>query len=112
MIQQLLKNWKTTSAGLLLIGGSTIHLVFCIKSHTADESIWTVTFASIIGGLGLMFAGDANVPPPVTVQNSAEIDRINALGSDPNSKRLAPEIPVVPNPPVNSDPTPISVPAK
>jgi len=102
IIQQLLKNWKTTSAGFLLIGGSVIHLAFCIKARAADESVWTITLASITGGLGLMFAGDANVPSQTTQNVAAEVDRINALGSDPNSKPLAPSVPVVPNPPISA----------
>lgn len=106
MIAQLLRNWKTTSAGLLLIGGSIIHLIFCIKSHTADESIWTVSFASVVGGLGLMFAGDANVPSPVTEKVAVEVDRMNALGTDPNSPPLAPQIPVSPNPPISGPANP------
>lgn len=108
MITQLLKNWKTTSAGLLLAGGSIIHLIFSIHSKTADENTFTIAFASVVGGLGLMFAGDSNVPSPVTEKVAAEVDRINALGSDPNSKPLLPQVTPVPNPPIE----PISAAAK
>jgi hypothetical protein len=59
-MKNLLQNWKTTSAGLSMILGSVVHLGFAIKNHTADETTWTTTSIAIIGGLGLLFAGDAN----------------------------------------------------
>lgn len=44
-----------------MILGSIIHLIFAIKDNTADETLWTLSITAIIGGLGLMFAGDSNV---------------------------------------------------
>lgn len=58
-MKKLFQNWKTTSAGLTLIGGSIIHLVFSVLHGTADEQTWTLTLGAIVGGVGLMFAGDA-----------------------------------------------------
>ena len=60
MMQNLLKNWKTTSAGLVMIGGSIVHLVFAVKAGTANENTWTLTITAVVGGLGLIFAGDAS----------------------------------------------------
>lgn len=60
MITNLTKNWKTTSVGATMVGGAIIHLVFAIKNKTADENTWTITFGAIIGGLGFVFAGDAD----------------------------------------------------
>ena len=60
MMKTLLINWKTTSAGLTMIATSTIHLVFQIRAHEANENSWTIAILAILGGLGLMFAGDAN----------------------------------------------------
>ena len=49
-----------------MIGGSVIHLIYAIKSKTANENTWTITLGAVIGGLGLMFAGDASAKPPTT----------------------------------------------
>jgi hypothetical protein len=59
MFQNLLANWKTTSAGLAMIAGSVIHLIFKIKSKTADESTWNTTVLAVLAGVGLLAAGDA-----------------------------------------------------
>ena len=60
MLKNLLTNWKTTSAGLTMIIGATVHLVFAIKSHAADENTWTTSLLAIAGGCGLIFAGDGS----------------------------------------------------
>jgi hypothetical protein len=65
MIKNLIANWKTTSAGLLMISGSVIHLIFSIRAHTANENTWTIAVTAIIGGLGLLVAGDASQSAPV-----------------------------------------------
>jgi hypothetical protein len=96
MIKQLIQNWKTTSMGLTAILGSIIHLVFAVRAHTADENSWTIMVVAVIGGLGLIFAGDSNVSSTASTKNAAEIDRINALGSDPGAPALAPEVKPVP----------------
>lgn len=59
MIQNLLQNWKTTSAGLAMSLTAIVHLVFMVRAHTADESTWTTTLLAVIGGIGLIAAGDA-----------------------------------------------------
>ncbi len=62
-MQNLLKNWKTTSAGLIMIIGSAVHLVFTVKDGTANENTWTISLTAIVGGIGLIFAGDSSAPP-------------------------------------------------
>lgn len=57
-MNNLLKNWKTTSAGLLMIIGSIVHLVFAIKAGHSDEATWTTSLTAILAGIGLIFAGD------------------------------------------------------
>jgi hypothetical protein len=64
MVKNLLANWKTTSAGLVMIAGSIIHLVFSARSGTANENTWTITITSVIGGVGLLLAGDASASQP------------------------------------------------
>lgn len=59
-MKNLFTNWKTTSAGLTMIGGSIIHLVFAVKGGRADENTWTIAFGLVVGGAGLIFAGDAS----------------------------------------------------
>lgn len=59
MIQNLLTNWKTTSAGLAMIISSTVHLVYAVAHGAADESTWTTGLMGIVGGIGLVAAGDA-----------------------------------------------------
>src|SRR5438309_6885718 len=59
MIKNLLTNWKTSSAGLLMILGAVVHLAFAIKHGTADEGTWIATLTAIVGGVGLIAAGDA-----------------------------------------------------
>lgn len=59
-MKSLFTNWKTTSAGLTMIAGSIVHLVFRIKAQAADENAWMISIGGVIGGVGLMFAGDAS----------------------------------------------------
>lgn len=72
MIANALDNWKTTSAGLIMIIGSVVHMVFAIRGDTATEGVWTASLTAIIGGIGLIFAGDSGAsvqkvkPPTIT----------------------------------------------
>lgn len=92
MIQRLIANWKTTSGGLLMIFGSLIHLIFAVRAHTADENSWTIGVTAIVGGLGLIFAGDASS----SEKNAVAIDKINVAGPDPAAPPLATKPPVAP----------------
>ena len=42
-----------------MIIGSVVHLVFTVKSGTANENTWTISLTAIIGGIGLLVAGDS-----------------------------------------------------
>lgn len=64
MLKNLLNNWKTTSAGATMIIGSVVHLVFTYK--TANENTWTIALIAILGGVGLIFAGDASAKDGTT----------------------------------------------
>ena len=73
MIQKLLRNWKTSSIGILAIVGAIIHLIFEIKAKTATEQTWTLTIGGIVTGIGFLVSKDFNVtgtgtpptiPPP------------------------------------------------
>lgn len=58
-IANLITNWKTTSAGLSMIIGSGVHLIFAVQRGTANENTWTTSLLAIITGIGLLAAGDA-----------------------------------------------------
>lgn len=60
MFKNLLKNWKTTAAGLTTIAGSVVHLIFSVRAGTADEAVWTATLTAVVLGVGLILAGDAS----------------------------------------------------
>lgn len=64
MIKSLLTNWKTSSAGILMVGGSLIHLGYQIYQKTANENTWQGCLVGLVSGLGLIFAGDAGAKPP------------------------------------------------
>lgn len=53
-----MKNWKTTSAGILLIIGGACGLIF---THPVTQEVFMASATSILGGIGLIFAKDSNV---------------------------------------------------
>ncbi len=58
MIQNLLSNWRTTSAGLLTMAGAIVNLSFAIKHQTDDQGTWMLNITQILTGIGLMFSRD------------------------------------------------------
>lgn len=54
-MSNLLKNWKTTSSGLLMVISAVVAVVF---PQMASKIIAACT--GVLGGLGLIFAGDAS----------------------------------------------------
>ncbi len=58
MIQNLVKNWRTTSLGITTIAGSIIHLSFAIHAGTATEGVWNASVLGIVVGIGLILSGD------------------------------------------------------
>lgn len=78
MIKTALHNWKTTSAGLTLIIGPAVHLVFAVRAHTADESMWTASLIAIVGGIGLIFAGDGAASAQLHAESQAQIADLTA----------------------------------
>ena len=88
-MKTLIQNWKTTSAGLTLIIGSIVHLIFAVRGGTANEGVWTASLTAILGGLGLMFAGDSAVTEKKIAPIAAAVDKINKEGSDPDTAMLS-----------------------
>ena len=60
ILKNLGANWKTTSAGAGMIATGIIHLVFKMRAGSATEGDWIGAVSSVMGGVGLLFAGDAS----------------------------------------------------
>jgi len=60
IVQTSIKNWKTTSAGLLVAGQAIVHLVFIAKSGKMAEGDWMDALTHVFVGIGLIAAGDAD----------------------------------------------------
>jgi len=85
MIKNLLTNWKTTSVGLGMIIGSVVHLIFAVKEHNATEGVWTASLGTIVGGVGLLAAGDASksqTKDEAAVVKSATVEAIKTGNTD------------------------------
>lgn len=95
MIKNLLTNWKTTSVGLGMIIGSIIHLVFAVMGHTATEGVWTASVSAIIGGIGLLAAGDASKSQTKDDAQKAQQATVEAVttGNTDTLKKLTPPQP-------------------
>lgn len=59
-MNNLLKNWRTTSLGLTSIAGAIVNLVFTIKKGADDQAMWMIAITQVLSGLGLIFAGDGS----------------------------------------------------
>ncbi len=57
-MSNLFKNWKTTSAGLLAIIGAVVGLAY--GWHNLNPTEITAAASAILGGVGLIAAGDAS----------------------------------------------------
>ena len=77
-MKNLIANWKTTSAGLTMIIGAVVHLVFAVKGHTGDENTWTTSLLAIAGGIGLMFAGDSTASAQDHADSKAAIEDLKS----------------------------------
>lgn len=86
MFQRLIANWKTTSAGALMFIGAIVHMIY---NRPLTEPMVMMGLTGILAGLGLLFAGDANVSAVASDKNAVAIDTINALGSDPGAAKLS-----------------------
>ena len=57
----MIKSWKTFTTGLLMVIGGITGLIFASKNGGLSEGAIMAGATSIIGGIGLIFAKDANV---------------------------------------------------
>lgn len=56
-----MKNWKTTSTGIVMIVSGVIGFYYAYKSSNLNEATITGCVTSVLGGIGLIFAKDNNV---------------------------------------------------
>jgi hypothetical protein len=56
-----IKNWKTTSSGIVLIAGGLARGYIAYKTGAINEESVTTSATAVLTGLGLIFAKDSNV---------------------------------------------------
>lgn len=54
-------SWKTTSAGIVMIVGAIVGLVFAFINHNVTEASVMAAVVAVVGGIGLLVAKDSNV---------------------------------------------------
>jgi len=66
--QQILINWKTSSAGFLLIISGIVSIIYAVNEtgRAPDQSILMAQLTAIFGGLGLLLSRDVNVSTEAT----------------------------------------------
>lgn len=61
MIKQLFSNWKTTGVGVLLAAGALVEIAYMIvEGNPVEKSQVNTVIAALLGGIGLLAAGDAD----------------------------------------------------
>ena len=58
-MKNLAKNWKTTSAGVVMIIGAIVRLA--VHEGTFSEELIMGAVIAVVGGIGLIVAKDGNV---------------------------------------------------
>ena len=61
-----------------MIIGSVVHLVFASKAGTATEGVWTASFTAIVGGVGLILAGDSKASTQAHEETKTMIATVDA----------------------------------
>lgn len=71
-------SWKTTSAGITMIVGGIVGLIFAIKANAANEAAIMTSVTAILGGVGLIFAKDAGVTGGTIVSTNNDPKAVRA----------------------------------
>ena len=79
-----------------MIGASIIHLIFAITSGAADEATYKNTLVGVVGGIGLILAGDASQSAKQVEQAKSEVK--TAIESGDTSRLSKPEVGTTPKP--------------
>lgn len=77
------KSWKTTSAGVLMIVGAIVGLVFAFKNNAINEGTVMGAATAIVGGVGLLVAKDNNVTGGSVISANNDPDAVKASQSEP-----------------------------
>lgn len=72
------KSWKTTSAGILMIVGAIVGLVFAFINHAVNEGVVMGAATAIVGGVGLLVAKDNNVTGGTVVSANNDPSAVKA----------------------------------
>lgn len=56
-----MKNWKTTSAGIIMIVGGLVRLGFAFKSENFTEEAIMTSVTAVTAGVGFLLAKDNDV---------------------------------------------------
>jgi len=72
------KSWKTTSAGILMIVGAIVGLVFAFKTNNINEGTIMGAVTAVVGGVGLLVAKDNNVTGGTIVSANNDPDAVKA----------------------------------
>ena len=72
------KSWKTTSAGILMIVGAIVGLVFAFINHSINEANVMGALTAVVGGVGLLVAKDNNVTGGTIVSANNDPDAVKA----------------------------------
>lgn len=91
-MQKILCSWQTTSAGILMICGAIVHLVFMSIHHTADESTWMQSITAILGGLAAIAAGDAAKSATTRDVNELKQNVVKAIENKDTTFITKPEV--------------------
>lgn len=75
-----MKNWKTTSAGILTIVTSLVGLYYSITGGLLTAETITMAVSGILVGIGLIFSKDKNVTGVGTeAQTKSEIQKVRDI---------------------------------
>jgi len=58
-----MKDWKTTSSGIVLIVGAIVTIVYSAVSGTVTQVEIMAAVGAVVTGIGLLFAKDATSTP-------------------------------------------------
>lgn len=69
----LLINWRTSSAGLIVILTGLVHLLFAFKNKSFTETDTITTLTTIVTGIGLVVSRDSKASDKAIQQHEATV---------------------------------------
>lgn len=106
MLSSITSNWKTSSAGIVLILTGLIHLAFGIIHKTVSETDFTTTAVSIVTGVGLIVAGDGSKSIQAHEETKSLVNNLQSQISEIKGDSATVTKPMAPLPVANPPPTP------